>query len=195
MIAFLGENLNEEVYEISKMQKELDDVIKERFTHLKNKNNIVWKLNALVVEMGECLQEWRGFKVWSQNQTVKVEEMKEEFADWFHFVVSVGLEFGYKFNEDTLRPIHYYNYYMKDAETREEKLDAINEAILDWNTSLFRRLNKYERGRYGMSNSDYMVILEMFIAIGCMLGFTWDEIYEAYKVKNKENLRRQNNQY
>lgn len=35
---------------------------------LRGQNNLDWKLLALQVELGECANEWRGFKKWSKDQ-------------------------------------------------------------------------------------------------------------------------------
>jgi dimeric dUTPase (all-alpha-NTP-PPase superfamily) len=63
---------------------------------------------ALLVELGECANEWRGFKFWSVNQiphtsAVRVPTMMEEdkeyynplleeYVDGLHFVLELGLE-------------------------------------------------------------------------------------------------------
>lgn len=43
--------------------------------------------------------------------------------------------------------------------------------------------------------SYYQEMWELFLGLGEMLGFTWDEIEQAYYAKNKENHERQNNGY
>lgn len=50
------------------MQKALDDHIMNTHPELKGQNNLDWKILALQVELGECANEWRGFKKWSTNQ-------------------------------------------------------------------------------------------------------------------------------
>lgn len=190
----LRKQIDEEMYEISKMQKYLDDVIINRFTELKGKDNVVWKINALVVEMGECLQEWRGFKMWSKNQTPNYDEMKEEYVDWFHFIVSIGLEFGYDFKNALIRPEHYYSYY-KSRQDGSNELEVLNNAILEWNMLLFTSVKKTGYDDYVMESELYRNVLSFFIAIGMMLGFTWEDIYTAYIEKNKENHTRQQTNY
>lgn len=190
----LRKQIDSEMYEISKMQKYLDGVIIERFSELQGKHNVIWKINALVVEMGECLQEWRGFKMWSKNQTPNYDEMKEEYVDWFHFVVSVGIEFGYNFKEALVRPEHYYSYYRVKQEDGNE-LDIINNAILEWNMLFFTSVTKSNYDEYVMEDELYRNILSFFIAIGMLLGFSWEDIYKAYIEKNEENHNRQQTGY
>ncbi|KAA0941596.1 dUTPase [Sporosarcina sp. ANT_H38] len=49
------------------MQKVLDEKIYARFPGLKEED-WSWKITALLVELGECANEHRGFKKWSENQ-------------------------------------------------------------------------------------------------------------------------------
>lgn len=49
------------------MQKVLDAVITVK-RNLSETGNLGWKVNALYAELGELLNEWRGFKKWSKNQ-------------------------------------------------------------------------------------------------------------------------------
>src|SRR5690606_20915222 len=49
-------------------QRLLDEHILDEHPELKGQNNIDWKILALQVELGECANEWRGFKKWSNNQ-------------------------------------------------------------------------------------------------------------------------------
>jgi dimeric dUTPase (all-alpha-NTP-PPase superfamily) len=50
------------------MQTVLDEHIMKEHPELKGQNNLDWKVLALQVELGECANEWRGFKKWSNNQ-------------------------------------------------------------------------------------------------------------------------------
>ncbi|MEG0450360.1 MAG: dUTP diphosphatase, partial [Lysinibacillus sp.] len=50
------------------IQAGLDEHILENHPELRDQNNSDWKLLALQVELGECANEWRGFKKWSNNQ-------------------------------------------------------------------------------------------------------------------------------
>lgn len=58
-------------------QAALDEHIMQEHPELRGQNNLDWKLLALQVELGECANDWRGFKKWSKDQeprtNVKVE--------------------------------------------------------------------------------------------------------------------------
>lgn len=48
-------------------QKALDEKIYQRFPGLKEED-WSWKITALLVELGECANEWRGFKRWKEDR-------------------------------------------------------------------------------------------------------------------------------
>jgi dimeric dUTPase (all-alpha-NTP-PPase superfamily) len=139
---------------------------------------------ALLVELGECANEWRGFKFWSVNQlahtsAVRVpcmmEEDKEfynplleEYVDGLHFVLELGLELGF---EDV-----------------EIKVTKPKGKTIEWFTSAFYIINKLETEPelwiYNNLFNDY-------IGLGFKLGFTLEQIEQAYFAKNKINHDRQ----
>lgn len=141
---------------------------------------------ALLVELGECANEWRGFKFWSVNQlphtsAVRVPAMMEEdrefynplleeFVDGLHFLLELGLELH---AVDSWQPSH-------------EKDIAEQFRTLYYLVSL---INPYNR------NDEYEYVVSYFLGLGEMLGFTWEEIESAYFVKNKINHQRQESGY
>lgn len=66
-------------------QRVLDEHIYEKHPELRGKNNLDWKILALQVELGECANEWRGFKKWSKHQTPRIltKSCKSEEAEEF----------------------------------------------------------------------------------------------------------------
>lgn len=60
------------------MQKVLDEKIYDRFPGLKEEP-WDWKILALLTELGECTNEWRGFKKWSKDQEPRISEKVECF--------------------------------------------------------------------------------------------------------------------
>lgn len=156
---------------------------------------------ALLVELGECANEWRGFKFWSLNQnpvTYKREHKKqikpglesfdnhegayetvviesnpllEEYVDGLHFVLELGIELGFK-------PITVRAYKYEDV-TRQFK-------ELFWEISDLDKLSKRD---------EYIWTFQKFVGLGEMLGFTWEEIEQAYMEKNKVNHQRQSEGY
>lgn len=226
------------------MQKVLDDHIINEHPELKNQNNLEWKILALQVELGECANEWRGFKKWSIRQTPRMypletcdycgEEVEytrptpfmgdasasmckycwnstkeeyaasngeyiptfedyphfpkkkpikllEEFVDCLHFILSIGLELGI-------------------IAIQEKNLNLVDERLNNI-TIMFHQIyacasNLYWSKHYGIpSMFDYIELFQCFIKLGEMLGFTWDQIEQAYFAKNAVNHQRQKDGY
>ncbi|MBD7937162.1 dUTP diphosphatase [Cytobacillus sp. Sa5YUA1] len=127
---------------------------------------------ALLVELGECANEWRGFKFWSKNQEPRNRTL-EEYVDGLHFVLEIGLE--HEFDPDGLA-------------IEELKYPTITRQF----TALFKTdWEIYEEGCGGYFHEG----LELYIGLGGMLGFTWEQIEQAYMDKNAVNHERQNNGY
>lgn len=156
---------------------------------------------ALQVELGECANEWRGFKKWSKDQKPRTEVLTnnpdktdknkpwlirnlllEEYVDCLHFILSVGID---------LQVQHDYTVHF-NKEDEESIIDLFAECYafagdLYWN-------NK-NGGTITESQNDYKVLLIHFNQLGRKLGFTWEQVEEAYYAKNKVNHERQNAGY
>lgn len=61
---------------------------------------------ALMTELGELFNEMQNFKYWKKNKDIKAENIKEEFADVLHFVMSLAIDIY----EDTEDMIEWYRY-------------------------------------------------------------------------------------
>lgn len=138
---------------------------------------------ALLVEVGECANEWRGFKFWSKDQEPRIRKwaynssegesvyknpLLEEYVDGLHFVLELGLELN-------LTPIACDLYL---------KTNNINSQFV----ALFHSVSCLNATR---DTDSYYRLLKVFVGLGTMLGFT----FEAYFDKNKVNHERQENGY
>lgn len=170
-------------------QRVLDARIMEIHPELIGQDNLPWKVLALQVELGECANEWRGFKKWSNDQEPRREieqygfadpggpfrylkyPLLEEYVDCLHFILSIGLE------------IDRNNFeYLSDHDYKEHDI-----------TNQFMRTMDYA---IGLREDDYYSeLFHSFIYLGEMLGFTWDQIEQAYYDKNTINHTRQNTGY
>ena len=174
---------------------------------------------ALLVELGECANEWRGFKFWSTDQEPRVSKyvlrdeykhlhitqtgsyeyqlrdafgkivfddvtdyhhdhknpLLEEYVDGLHFVLEIGLEHG--IDKD-----------ISGLAIEDMKFSTIERQF----TMLFK--TDWEVCEIG-SGGYYHEGLELYISLGEMLGFTWEEIEKAYYDKNKVNHQRQTDGY
>ncbi|MCT2342615.1 dUTP diphosphatase [Niallia taxi] len=192
-------------------QKELRDRIgyegEDRFEKL---------VLALQVEIGECANEWRGFKFWSKNQEPRTSmntcehcnrlgrksctgcygklyknPLLEEYVDGLHFVLELGLE-EYEVHDVKL-PIAKWN-----LETNLIKYPTISKQF----NKLFNEVSILEDAVtdnefYDASDVEdaFENLLRMYIGLGEMLGFTWEQIEQAYYAKNQVNHERQNSGY
>jgi dimeric dUTPase (all-alpha-NTP-PPase superfamily) len=194
-----------ELTKLFDMQRKLDDHIMDEHPELKGQNNLDWKILALLVELGECANEWRGFKKWSKDQeprtevkciicngdgyvqdspfsvgpcfeclgTGKVEgnPLLEEYVDCLHFTLSIGLEMN-----------------VKKIKVLSLKKESITVQFINlFNAATIFKIN--------YSETAYLMFLSAFIGLGELLGFTWEQIEEAYFSKNAVNHARQESGY
>lgn len=195
-------------------QRVLDERIMEQHPELKGQNNLDWKILALQVELGECANEWRGFKKWSNDQEPRVYDanpkdqcqickgsgyldthkdfldwtlckecdgvgfhfynpLLEEYVDCLHFILSIGLE------------LELENVCINHSTVKH--LIKQDDVMLNFSTN-FAFIYKLERKK---SFNWYDSLFERFIVLGFSLGFTWEQVEEAYYAKNKINHERQ----
>lgn len=162
-----------ELKELFEMQKKLDEhIIKEK--GLEEKDLLPNKILALQVELGELSNEWQGFKHWKVNPKPK-DGMLEEYVDCLHFILSIGLDIG---QESIV--IEFPTF-----EINKQKQELVIESFLDVieATNLMR------------FDDNYQALLICFFELGYLLGFTWEQITQAYIEKNKVNHARQENGY
>ena len=191
------------------MQKELDARILAEHPVQEGEDRLAKKILALLVELGELANEARFFKYWSYNQKPRTEELGEcplckgtgdlgtvwaenciecggtgkvvvknplleEFVDCLHFILSIGLDIA---EPDIVN--------LRDVDGEENIIEQFIE--------VFDRV----RGLYFFEYDifEYESLLAQFIKLGEMLGFTWEQIEEAYMRKNAVNHHRQENGY
>lgn len=196
-----------------KKQKELDEhIVKEK--GLEGQDLLKKKTVALICELYECVNEAKFFKFWKENpkprtKNVVMKECEdcdgtgsnlmsfmgddrcsncdgkgtdgiayiknpllEEYADVIHFSLSIANDLNY--TEHTYTPI-------KDMDLNELVIGITNMASMIPET------------RY---NSRHLsLFFNHIIKLGYQLGFTEDDVLNAYDDKNKENHNRQQNGY
>ncbi|WP_419962168.1 dUTP diphosphatase [Psychrobacillus sp. BM2] len=177
-------------------QRILDARIMEKHPELVGQNNIDWKILALQVELGECANEWRGFKKWSNDQeprtTVKIEHLEctecmynnkrknpplEEYVDCLHFILSIGLE------------LEFTDLCINHSSVK--RLPEQVDSMINFST-VFSFVDQLRRAK---SFHWYDSLFERFVVLGFSLGFTWEQIEQAYYSKNAINHTRQNTGY
>lgn len=166
----------EQLIELLKMQKELDEsILKKRGIAEYPESNI--KV-ALFVELGEMMNEFPSrFKHWKKQPQDNRFQGLMEYVDALHFALSL------------------LNRMEADPAEVDEKLrnaDIYKECSdIKWN-----RLEMYlEAVSADLSTDDYVDLLFDMFALGNEFGFTWEEIYQTYKAKNAINYQRLKNGY
>ncbi|UTI44419.1 dUTP diphosphatase [Niallia sp. RD1] len=150
---------------------------------------------ALLVEIGECANEFRGFKFWSKDQKPRTElihrdphgqcadvvtnPLLEEYVDGLHFLLELGLELNYT---NMLQSI-------MESETIECQFNDVFNGVCYLRVAIQGDWGEVEK------QEAFEALWADFWGLGIMLGFTWEEIEAAYFEKNKINHERQNTGY
>lgn len=129
------------------------------------------KVIAFKQEFGELLQRLpEVFKFWSNKKNILDYETVEEWVDGFHFLLSIGIDKGF---ETTITEIDTDRY---DFFTLQDLTMMIYEGDLT-NTYCFEQ------------------VFKMYLTFIYKLGYTNEDIQNAYDLKNAENFKRQTNGY
>lgn len=161
------------IEELYQLQYKLDQTVAANLNMSEEEFNsaecVENRIMATKVEVAELANEVGFFKYWKQSHVMKREATIEEWADVKHFLLSIGNSRGY----NLIKEIDYK----------------------DWNKVPVKRLfvylleNKYE------TVNDWLSAFEQLICIGIKLGFTEEEMIQAYREKRLKNFDRQRNNY
>jgi dimeric dUTPase (all-alpha-NTP-PPase superfamily) len=161
------------------MQKELDKTI------LDNAEIEEYPLDniklALLVELGELANEWKGFKHWKKHKEINREKLVEEFADCLSFALSL---------ENELQQVRVFGY-----ENFINILKNVKEILnkYDSNTKESMRMTAFTLAFSQVASLKNVV--SNVLSVGIYLDLTFEEMELAYLAKNKVNYERQNNGY
>lgn len=198
-------------------QKKLDERIVEE-KGLEGQDLLDEKILALLTELGELSNEWRGFKFWSENQEPRTKvlhlcphcdegRVQDDFSPYITMRCGV-CEGDYFLGKSNPMLIEYVdclhfilsignelgyqnvipNDYLHRADNTTKQFNYVFYTIM----SIDERIvcNDYED-----MEECYGYLLGGFEELGKQLGFTWQEIKQFYYDKNKINHERQANGY
>lgn len=153
--------------ELFDLQREVDDIIETKI-----KTSFVRTLNerkvAFRVELSEFANEVGFFKYWKQSHKKDDFRIKDEWADCLAFLLSITLTKGH---QDTITE-RFSNGFIQNLQIDIDR---------KYNQLTMNRLNDY-------INIE-VAFLDLY-GMGLKLGYSVDELNEAYRNKTKENIRR-----
>lgn len=181
------------------------------------------KILALLTELGECANEQRSWKFWSEDKEPRTfakcrqclgggtgyfsgkewtgtkevcihcggsgvdkseNPLLEEYVDNLHFILSLGLE---------LHPMIGHMEWMKTLKSNLDTLGEPNKPnISELFILTFEHAIEFNK-IYGVR--EYQELFFTFLTLGRALGFTFEQIENAYYEKNEINHERQNSNY
>lgn len=164
---------------LCEMQKSLDErIVREH--KLEGKNLEENKILALLVEISELANETRCFKHWSTKGPSENHVLLEEYVDSLHFFLSIANHSGY--NVDRLLEV-----YTRDFNQTSDEMTLVS--------SFIHVTEKIVTMKNANDAFHYIDAFAAYIDLGKILGFTWEEIEQAYVRKNEINHQRQDNGY
>lgn len=181
-----GTNVNiETLYE---MQKVLDErIIREK--GLEGQDLLPNTVLALQVEIGELANEWRGFKHWSNDREPRRERMLEEYVDCLHFFLSIARQLDIPADE------LYFHDGTLEGETATLFTELLHNVGMIEGHKFMQNFN-VSGGLHNFRKFALYGAMLIFLRLGEQrLGFTWEQVAEAYIEKNRVNHERQENGY
>ncbi len=151
------------------IQKKLDLAIHKKHNIIEEKI-IEKKIIALYVEISEFINEVASFKYWKNNKNISKEKILEEYADCLHFFMTF---YVYKNIKKNVKPIKGKN---------------INKMILN----LYKNISNFQDN---LNEINLDKSFSIFLGIGNILKFDWNEVEKYYLMKNKINFDRLKNNY
>lgn len=180
--------------ELVDIQKEVDEVIKEKLSKPVTNEGLVLAFN---VELFEYFNEIGVWKWWKHSHEIKKDRVLDELADLFAFFLSltnsqnamreaIGEEGFSKSIEDEVNRIYEsFKENLRDLKEEFSNQELVRDIILYIGTD-----NETE----GVFTTERFA-LAIFIAKLLYEDITWEELADAYREKSRINIERQKNNY
>lgn len=159
-----------EFKELFKMQRALDAFIEET----QNIQHDVFQEKglALLVELSELANETRCFKFWSTKGPSKRSVILEEFVDSVHFILSLGLMRGFSL----------------DAWPEVKEARELTPLFIETTNAVLAFIG-------APTEASFINVWSKYGMLAHNLGFSVEEIIQAYIEKNEKNYERQRSGY
>lgn len=186
------------VSKMLKMQKALDKrILEEKGLNLSDFELFELTRTALIVEVSEATNVAEFFKHWKDTRGNKAdgdktheETLKEEFSDALHFLLSMinqATELNNNLTKDDQNHIDNSLDFYEGTEAYINKLYKL-EFEGTAKTLMFNELIYLIMGV--SRTSPELSVLFTFIDYANACGVTFDDLYDAYMIKNKVNYER-----
>lgn len=148
------------------MQKEVDGLIQDKISVSFQKTTEERKI-AFHVELGELANEIGFFKYWKKSHKINNERIKDEWSDCLAFLNSLSLTYGF---EDYFNNLDQIKYVV-----------SLDKPQYYYKNLMYNKLYDYV---------DLECAYKDLFKLGLTLGYSLEELFEAYEIKTKENIRR-----
>jgi dimeric dUTPase (all-alpha-NTP-PPase superfamily) len=211
----------------------VQNVLKERIGYKEPDHFDKLKL-ALLVEVGECANEWRGFKFWSKKEPVKFIHttagatpenavmfkcMEEDNCGEYLQKEDFESLFDPNYEECPKCHVGYVNAFRRKYPLLEEYVDGLhfvmelglvihsdfrvpykrhrfdNHSVTNKFNAVYYMVANLEEGDSLLNDKEYRILLTEYVELADDLGFTWDQVENAYYEKNAINHQRQESGY
>lgn len=195
----------EQMYE---MQKQLDArIIREK--GLEGQDLLPNTVLALQVEIGELANEWRGFKHWSNDREPRYEKRSIAFRDKEDGTGEAFEHVTYPLLEEYVDCLHFFLSIARQLDLPADDLYIPDDTIEGETTVLFTELlhnvgmimgheflYEWPEDFKKQQRNFFRGALAVFYSLGEQrLGFTFEQIADAYAAKNAVNHERQSSGY
>lgn len=127
---------------------------------------------ALLVELGEFTNKQRCFKYWSNKLAEPKIVLLDEYIDCLHFLISLSISL--------------------EIDLKIYQFKKLEQELLDLIIMTFSQTIKVQKEQ---NQANFYLLYDYFFNIAIKLGWTADDIYNAYLLKNNTNHKRQDNNY
>ncbi|MED1539113.1 MULTISPECIES: dUTP diphosphatase [Bacillus] len=166
------------------MQEGLDKRINYR-----GQDRIELKFFALNVEINEAWNETKSFKFWSTSfKSPDMEDLLEELVDGLHFLLSIVLDINESTRSQNVKGCFKY------AKMYSKNIYSINRLFEMYSKETLKAKKKWIVYRI-FPLAELRKMFGVFFRICYLYGFTYKNIVQAYKEKNKVNFIRQEMEY